>query len=885
MAGAQLRLQNSQGLGVAVGETGPDGSFLLRGNFPSQFTVVARPANSSLDFYADIQQFNTAGHYVVVNVPTTLAHLARESGQSDPEAKVHRLLSLPASLKLELLSEESTVTPFSHLAFFREAEKRGGLMAFYQQLLATPSPKLNSTPPFRLHRSTVKTAFTGLEGGLLALAEKARGGVLVLDSDSEQETLNEFQKFLLESVGSSILDPLIEDCWSWVASQLGFNYGTTDRLKDILSDLSTIETELSDIAQEIQFNNLETQIQDLNSANATPLANLDATLTAFNGSAATNITNTPPAASTDVANLLNSLRSTVTLEDYYSNISNAMLGNSTTNLFFPYQTNTMTNVLGLDTPDRFGKMPLRSYPVNGSILGYLDYFIGYENVALNLLAESTHSSMGSVPPVTLMAKSINEFIPYARKAARLSKLQKQQFAPQCATSDVVIDLEHGLMWYATLRGAVTYDDAIQKCDALLVQDPNTGVIYDDWRLPTYQECKALQTRGRYCSVLDPDVTVNSNNAYDDYGHSAAGLTALGFMNVSQLNFTGDERSGDIWFLALEPSSGGVINQYLYTEFKLNFENNNNENKTSTDKRNFFAVRSIGKPLLDWKLSNSKLRAPFFTTITGSYPSDLLAYNEVQDAEYPVLGVPTSVSLPATVVNGTLQPVVGYDIYLGGEFKVGNADTNQTMTVASAHLTTRSLTLPAVPAYQVPNDSTVSDVAFEVLNTPGSEGLLRTHTDSTTPPGGTLAVNATVKIFDGTTFPVDRTASQSVAIPYNGNRKLRLIQIMERNLNNEDRIVPNRQFQVTGFYDDHTTIDLTPLVTWSISSPNYARNDDIPGKPTIGSGTTDPGLVEYHSFGPNPPAIVNITVNATLPANLLNNNILLQDTTLYQTVTN
>ena len=885
VGGAQVTLLDSTGSVLSSGmTTRSDGTFFFRGTLPDDLTVRIRAADSQVDFYADLHREN----YVVVNVPTTLVHLLRQaSGASLPEARLQiaARLALPATYHSEWLAGDSSRSPFSHLAFFQAADEAGGLTPFAQSLVSgNPAARA-----FRLTPSVLRRPYTHFDSGLLVWLERARLGITVLPSETDESLLKNAFGFIFDGIKSSIRDPLINTVWTWIGSQLGFNFGTTQKLNTIINDLNTILQDLADIKTQLNNSEFLNQLTSLETSSVSPLRTLNSEFDGFQGGLGT--PDVPRTPTVQITRLLSDISQSNTVENAVANIREAMSGPPATNLMLKYQTFLLNQKLGVDQPGRFGAQPLRSYTINGKLANFKAYYGNWQALGASLLSESVHASptLSVTTPSPNMANGIQLVNRYARSLAVSVGLQQQQFTGQLPPEDIVIDLEHGLMWYSKVYSPATFDDALETAANLKVALDNSSVVYDDWRLPTYSEGQSLQARGRYSAEKDSTVATNSNGAYPDTGSSVAGLTALGFQHLSSSD-GGPNTNGSIWmkpYVGISLDFPGSWDYFKYFEFKLNRLNDDNEYKSATDKVNFFCVRSIGSPLLPFEdfapnLSGKQTGTEPASTSQSGKPSGL-DFNPVGDEEYPMLGVATAVDLQPTEGTTQLNPSITYKIFLGGNFTYGTGDQTEQSSCAAATLGPVVLTnRPDLAVYQAATDGQTNP-PLDIGNLAGSNGLVTWHGTTGTPIPA-VATNATVTGYNGTSFSPIVSPSRELSNSNPVTPHIRVIQIMPRSqINNQGR--SNAIFQCAAFYDDGTVRDVTSQVSWSLAVDPNVPSSSLPSNVHINSAPElSPGLLQFQGTNPvGTPGVVEFLIRASLVDPTNQNQ--LNDSTGYQTATN
>lgn len=875
-SGSPVTMQTSQGVVLATTTTTANGEFRLAAAAPQDFVLKLTLPGSSLNFYSDVHQTGNLKIILAdINLPTTMAHQLREGSQlslADAEAMARRQLGIPPGFILNSLSAEDSLLPFSHLAFLAAADRNGGLASFAAS--APTALKAKDAPPYRLNYDAVHTPFTRLEPSLLNIAETGRQRVLVLGAVPGGDALKSVGKFVGLGLANWIETAGINEAYGYVSSQTSWNVGTSAKLSEILASITQVETQIAQLQSQLQKAFLQATL-DVLAANVNTITTATGLITALNmdyGGANPSITiqDQPVTLPLNqaVTALLNDVSTNENVSSSLSAIENGLLGlNGASNTYFLAQSNYMLAELGINGNPQFGYTPVRSSAIYNHMTQFLEFYQGNENTALNYLSEAAHVSPSYLPSQTGQFKvKIDAVTARSRAVARLQRLESAQIMP--AGSGVVVDLENGLIWLSQIQSADTFANATSLATAtnLTVTDSSGQTFQlNNWRLPYYQECKSLQARGYSCPTKDPNVAVNSNNPLPDFGQSAAGLSALGFVGAENLN-----TNGDIWYQSVG-LNGGESFAYRYyndTEFRLNRENDNHETLDSDETRPFVLVQHI-QGLLDW--GGEDTSKTYTQSNSDPYDNGLLP-----GPSWRLLGVPTSLQLQAD--GDQVSALVGYTSYLGGTIVYGTSG-NKVGTVRVQNGTafeqvledTQAATYFASSGPNLGTNDTVSvEVSADISNlipTPvrtvvgpsvpqRSYGSVQWHTDVIANlsaqitgtvagyrNGAFQAINATLPLLKASAAP----------------RQLTQIVVMPQNQNNEGSSTKNAQFQAVGFYDDGSLKDLTQEVTWSISC-------DQPSSSQIGQGNSpnsDAGLLTVGTFTSNPvPQAATFNVTAS-----------------------
>ena len=671
---------------------------------------------------------------------------------------------------------------------------------------------------------------------------------------------------------------MAEEVWSWIGAQFGFNWGTTEKLNQIIEELGEVLSELDLIQSELISGGLDQRIRSLQN-DINDIKNITAALSDIPNT--TTLTNQPASPNSQALTLLSQLAA-INLTNEVSDIHEALTGPD--NSFDSYQSFLLSE-LGLDSPPRFANMPWRCYTVNGPLNDFLGYYQGYQTLAINAEAERAHASptgatvQGSSDPN--LATEVNKLVPKFREVIANQKTQSQQMVPTFPTNQVIIDLENGLMWYSTLQSPASWVEARTAADSLEVApDPenNPDLVYSDWRLPTYAECQSLQGRGAFCGQRDTSLP-SSDSTKDgvNYGLTVQGLPALGFKIADPTQI---QPHGGIWVDMYAKGAlyreEGTIYEADSVEFRLNDIDKDNEYKAPENGQDYenpyFLVRSIGKPLLPW-LTDYDGSAPAWSVVSSDtdipeFPPLLANYQTIVPTEAPYLGVPVGLQLAQGTDENSLTASVTYSVNLGGDYTLGSDQTTKKESVTAPEPTEFIVVDNPAVVFQAPNDTSQASIPAEVSNLAGEEGTIFWHaTDQTPIP----AINFAAKLFGYTegVFPSTISASLSLANSDPVPRKLQSFLVMPQNIFNTDKALPNYQFQCTGFFDDRTVDDLTSQATWSVSG--------APAGVTI----TSEGLLEL----PDTFSTADPQVSFTVTATIVSGEVTFTGSTEFATVTN
>jgi hypothetical protein len=846
VADARVTVETLEGTVLASTRTNPSGGFFVDASrFPRNFRVRAALAQDATSFTTEVRDYQGQGRYVVINVPTALVSLyaQRHAGESLPaiEQKVAKVLGLNPDSSLQYGITESGRAPFSHLAFFVDASAAGGWAALSEQLLreidqATPKTQtVLRAPRYRVRPADLSAPLSGLDPGLLAFESQLQ------EDAAEEITFAGVAESALgaigEGLGGTLFDVAVDSLWTWMAGQMGLNFGTTRTLELIQDQLNEIEQEIAGISiqnDNDQYNAMNTTLSD---DAASPLDTLNDLLTsasspyiqAFTATPSVeNLTDQPFTPTTQVTNLLSELSkgtATTSLDD----IQKAMLGSSS--LLVLGLKIFVADTLGLDQPARFAAVPVRSNALLNKGLLTFTLYQGYQILACNFLAEQTHQD-------PTPAQAITNLVPTLQKAQSLLKQQRMQAPFPMLCDNVVVDLEAGVMWLNEVQAENSYANATIAADNRVVQDVNKIVTYDDWRLPTYHEALFVQMRGRLATIHDTgQYSFNSNDGYGDYGLSSSGLANF-FSGVE--NFKSD---GDMWIEDWAQVAGAGTQEFVWVnsnllEFRLNHKDDNVSDRSSSDLRPYLLCRSIGQPVSPnnrfTQVSNQKYPSVSGDKLVNPAPVDgyppQLEPRPLLPQEAPGLGVLTNIT---TNTDTSSSPLGGYTVTFqvarGGSFAAGTNGIIQSNSI-TARVDTFTLpvnfaqTSPNHALFQVLNvasDNTaleVSNYTFVTNTTTGDNyrsGTFVWHTDDAA--SVTCNVTLTGYGFDGFNYPAPFVATKPITATSQA-RTLKSIMIMPRNRLYDNRTGYPVQYRALAYKTDGSVTDITKTVTWRVIDP-------------------------------------------------------------------
>lgn len=881
--GARITAVDASGRTLAETTTDEGGGFDVE-NFqaPPEFAVVAR-VGENLEFSTVVTGYGGGDRYVVINVPTSLVSRLVAAGLSFGEAtsRVQSFLQIPADRSLEYGIEESPRAPFSHIAFMQRAGTNGGWTAFRDAVVGgilSEDASPTTAGPFLLNRAAVSTPITGLDIAISAPLESLRNSarlqelVRSVEFDRVFELANltagalppgavTAQKIdtsgvraslvssVLEIVGEGAKKQIIDVGWTHIADACHWNYGTTTMLGDIENTVGEINGAVSDLKNALDAYQLQTASSDAQNT-LTSFQTTSETLKGFSY-ANNNTINVPVPAN---ATLNGFIKDSLKLNDLQTSvgvIQSACLGlGGTTNIVTLNRDNIYQDQLGIQGGQSFNFSPVRSNAgILPSVLSTFQYYGQAQVLGMNLVAESAHVSVTN-PTLNIM-QALN-FItgidptgtnPLFGDVSSL-KQQRNQL-PQALMSDqIVVDLQGGLMWYAEVQPATTYNNANRRATGFSL-DVGSNVTLGDWRLPTDQELYLLQDRGRLVetSLRDSSVDSNGSSGYGQYGFSAQGLTALGFTYVSRLNDPSNDKGYCPTFATDYTWDKHGTDHWVYQplDFFLNRESNTTNDEDGSGNYAYFMVRNIGEPVLV-----DDRNAP-----DGNYA---YPYQNPASAEFTTLGYMTALTQTFGINSSQAGVQATFTINTGGSFSMGNNDASDSRDLTSRTYT-QSVSSNSADAGPVDLMEMVWFTSAD--NTKLSInplGQFAWHTD-TSGTGYQINFTSNSTMADGT--PLSNTGTHSDTPTPRG---VRVIQIYPR----------NQQYDLTGsssstsdsyycvaYLTDNTVLDVTDQVVFS-------SVDNATGQPTSNGTGFSPSVNAFGDFSINrsAPALVKIQAQYT-----------------------
>lgn len=887
LPGVTVHLRGLDGSELAEGVTNGDGIAAFRDlDLPDRFRAVASFENSDKELSLEVDGYHARQRVLRLSILSTLqSELHRrhpELTMAQIDERIRAALQLHPSVDLAVgLLEPNAV--FSDLAFLRATRQLGveGLSSVLGQADGPISGR-----SYLLTRTDLETPVAGLGGSLDQRLDQQRealkkrlGGPNA--SDTAVNIATDFisgpsslgGQFLL-GVGTGITGNLAGDglsfVFGWAAKQMGFNFGSGNQLAEIASTVTTILSAVEELQSKSAAAVLRDQISSLSQA-LVPVVNDSGSLATSAGSV--DITDQPFVPAPGVGTLISTIS-----EANYPNILTVVQEQlaGTGNVLLNALSYQLTTTSGVDQTAATGLVPWRASVMTAPSMDLYNQFAFQQVLGMNLLAEQAHNSLLSPDPVPSIATAI----PQLAQASQALKRQRQQL-PLYSDPNVLVDLENGVMYYATPYGSAEWSYAYGLLAQLQFQfvmgDGSAATYSGDWRFPTFGEGQALQNRGRFNPSKDSTVPVNSSGAYPDVGSATAGLPGLGFNFSPSSSVLGSD--GEIWMSYFDTppadGEGSTIERGLDVDpshtFLLNHGNNQTNGYTESSRSfPYIFCRTLGQQTTRTVLPINTSGA--FVPVPASVAGRALDAKEclTWGVATAITGLNASAYAPETVTlpsapgqSGTqtvnvpehtkqMDATVTFTVAVGGDHTMGfdvTGSYSPPQTLYSQDLSTASY--PFLRDFIV-WDSQPYSVA-EALNLPGLGGMLIQHS---TASAVTLSASITTASQGLVTQQVSYTPPE--ANPHT----LQSLQISPRNqIYGSDLSQPARgayRLYCTGFYSDRTVASLVDQVQWSASPPEAvaaSRLTFVPN-PTGVSMQLDP--VADDSRTP-----ISVTVTATL----------------------
>jgi hypothetical protein len=634
--GVPVQLQDSSGAVLGETTTSRTGTFAFRGldALPQDFRVSARLSNGD-QFATEVRGQNGANSYLAINLPTSLVAAVLQAdpslGFEQASEKVREYLGFQDVAAMAFSSGESARAPFSHLAFFVAAAENGGWTSFRDQIVSDilgGRPR----PDFSLSHSSLDTPLAGLDPGLVAALERTRAEVgfpemvaaavaerapaqlrrlaeglvsepavteVTAQSASDTTILGKIIG-TIRHIGGSTSDADLQSIgWSHILDALNFNYGTT-RMVEVNQDqlISLLRLITATASSNVNTPALQTRIDSMLSL-ANRLSNINGggdgvggTPTKINPAQGQDLQspNSPKNPPGDVTSLTSDI---VAFNDYISlltDLNNVARGTSgPTSAILTYRNDFNTSIGTVGTFDT-GYFPVTSSNLVSRALFSYNYYASLQMVTAILYAERSH--VASANPTVDMTNAFYTLL----DAANNLKLQRSQLPLQPLASDVMIDIQGGLMWSTLACDPDTIGNARTFADNFRVVGSN-GHVYDDWRLPSEGELALLQDRGRLCTIQGA-APQSDPGVYPDTYNTLAGLVGLGWntWNMSSVN-----DNGDLWCESWDYKNGSWSSTTGYysinTDDSTLFGDRFQKDSSTSSKHAYFLVRNFGQPVV------------------------------------------------------------------------------------------------------------------------------------------------------------------------------------------------------------------------------------------------------------------------------------------------
>lgn len=869
--------------GATVELLAPDGGVLAQtvtdasGNFFFQrpeglaaFRVKATLAGSSLAFTRDVQVSGSEVPFLVVNVPSTLVGQLLSSGQQTDLAAAEAQVAAALGLSPEALAmlEESRRSPFSHLGFFLTIAQQGGFGDFSVSSLLAQG---ETAPPYLHTLETLDQPWAALEQELVDLLEPTRQRSLVFVGGSLLSSSAGLLGGIFQGLGSKVVSNAEEATLTWTGHLLGFNYGINAQFQMINQKLDALAAGIEALSDQLTNSTFSTA----NSLISPYISNLQTLQTQADQAArVSQLTDLPQKVPPDTATYLSSVGS-FTAQAALLDIQKACLGtNGATNLVTLGAAISLEDYNFSPTDQPFVSllgMPVRSNALLDKALTTYQSYAGYQTMAANYLGENVHTPANALSMVTLTRTASDT----TNQAAYSLALQRQQLPRYLPSDNVLVDLQNGIMWYLPIQDKMNWSQARSFALSFNLAAAD-GVTYTQWHLPTEEEFKTLQTRGRLVkkSAQDTSIAKNSDGGEGDYGRSTQGVSALGFNNAGVFN-----SDGDLWMTQYSPLVDNIPSSQTQNVayFRLNHQHSNVKGAKASDEYPVILCRSI----LNGPAVIGQNVAPVVYPEVDFIGPDLRGGQPLQAGEVAALGQLAAIGSPSPDT-GSSTPTfpLTYTITLGGQFRAGTSSVGQDENLRTATYNiqvnsnqshtvepnSNSTTLAQVLSYLLEESQNLFVPYVEVSNFDGSPGQMTNHTN---PGGGPAQVTLKAQSFGANASGLVTLEGSGPVTVSPSNRQLVSLLITPRNvLFDSDNSGQTQDFLAVGFYDDLTVEDLTQEATWTLTDPG---GNPVPG--TAAKLSTSPlGTLEILSS-----QVPQFSINASIPGGP-------QDSTLVQVTT-
>lgn len=822
--GVPIVVKDTDGRVLAQTETSLSSTFILpQLALPRDFSVSARLSNGD-EFITQVRGFEGDGRFVVINVPASLVSGLMSSGidKALAEARVAEFLQLPSVDSIEYGSDESSFSHFSHLRFFQVASDQGGWNS-YRDMLLNRLASQGAGEVFRVTSEVADGGFEGLDPLLVQRLERFLGSprfqsaLRQAAAESLDQTLSlaagrpsprpaqvsgrNFLGRLTDSIRELTTansdDELRQIGWSHILDALTFNYGTT-RMVEVNQDL--LLDQISLVNNSSPFNDqgtLKTQIQDMVTL-ANRIANINGggdqggTPTPRNPKHGTYIESpgTPYTTPGDVAQLNSDLQTYIRQGNHNLVLNGCQRSAPADILACINNANTQAGSVGTSET---GNFPFATQLVYDMAMGSYHYFSAAQEIAITLVSEQSHVD----DPFNV--GFINEAIQVSSAAANQIKQQRARAPMPFPSSQAMVDLQGGLVWWMAPLGATDIQSARDYARNFRLT-LNNGSTWAGWRLPTDEELSLLQDRGRLSLLKGVAPGRSERNEPEGYvGDTLRGLVGLGMDEWVMDVFTDD---GNAWCDSWVQNNGFWERTTGY--YQLNDDGTRfKPDSSTTSQYAFFIVRNIARPVV--------IEDPAFPT------SSPYVYGPPAPTDFAMIGHLTSLSEPG-LFDGKFGCKANFNITIGGNFsmgKIGVASDSRSFAQYSYDQTVESYPSGPNHALQAPlnlNNLLAFDTDSAVVGV-DVEGNPLHHTDQST----NATYNFSVLSANATGSALSTSAQRSDSIPA---RVVTDISVTPRN-----RIYPDsggsEVYYCTAYRDDATVADVsvTPFTTWQVTDAN------------------------------------------------------------------
>ena len=838
-----FRVEDLNGTVLATGVSNRHGELTLTDlNLPNDIRVVARVGASQIEFSRVMFNYGRKPFIARVNLLSTLVdayHRTHAVDWVESERVVRNALMLPPTLNLMVGMEEPNPV-FSDFAFLHAVVTAGGWEPFLQQFLS--DAEAGHKRMFQLSLGDLITPFQGLDSDLNRGVEYTRHRLSVhlgyeghtpergttrrisshispvLD-ETGGSVVGDFFFGVSQGITGNVIGGVTTTALGWAANEMGLNYGTGGQLNDIQNTLNSVLTELDALTSGAETAQVFAQLNALNNTCIPITTNTQSLASAANS---TTVTNEPIPTSPTVADLVSAINQP-NIATLLASVQSGMLGSS--QAFLNSLHVQLTTNLGIDQPANMYRFPWRFNHIMDEVMPIYNYFANEQIQALNLGAEQAHNYFKFTDPVVGVAN----FLPVFRNAAKQLKFQRQQVPMANSTYALLTDFENGVMWHQEVHSPLSFDNAQDLPSQTQVQvtfPDGSSMTYEDFRLPTYGECLALQRRLTYDPVKQAGITRNSTS-FPDPANSTPSLPSLGFWfpDEGSNNFSGSfDSDGSLWFMAWTNDQDFITNEV----FQLNHASSQANPLSSNTPA--LLCRTFGNQ------SQSAIVTPYYLTSGLSPVPGPVKGRDLTPGEAALYGLPTSIqnlalqpaSTAPITVSGTSYTLpqnslqasanITFQVNLGGSWTAGASGasasfTNPTATQTQTASTKNSNGTPNALASWVAWDTDNFRV-LEIFNVPYLDGVAIPRSSSTA-----CNVTATILGQGGTAVTGSLTYTPTAVSP----PTVQSLQIGPRNQiyggSSTQPSTGSYPLFCTAFLADKTIQTYGSNVTWSVTPAN------------------------------------------------------------------